>query len=83
MTKYHASQEYTIPSRKPGRYEGGVICYPMVGSLKELAEQVVRAHRMRVHKDHAFHSTIQVFKGVRDPKWIGDYDLRDGKLIKI
>jgi len=83
MANYHASQGYTMPMRKPGRYEGGVIAYPMVGSLGELAEQIAKVHRMKVHKDHAFHSTIQVFRGVRDPKWIGDYDMRDGKLIKI
>ena len=37
MSKYHASQEYTIHTRKPGRFEGGVISYPVVDSLKELS----------------------------------------------
>lgn len=83
MPKYHASQEYTIHTRKPGRFEGGVISYPIVNSLAELAHQVVKVQAMRVHKDHAWHSVIRVNRGLRNPTWHGDYVLRDGKLIKV
>ena len=83
MSKYHASQEYTIHTRKPGRFEGGVISYPIVDSLKELARQVAKVQRMKVHKDPAWHSIIRVTRGVRNPTWHGDYVFRDGKLIKV
>ena len=83
MAKYHASQDYTVHTRKPGRYEGGVIVYPGVNSLRELAQQVAKVQRMKVHKDHSWDSIIRVNRGIRNPTWHGDYVFRDGKLIKV
>mgnify|MGYP003141397621 FL=1 len=84
MPRYQASQNFDVETPMGSCViHTGIMLYPVSNSLRELAERIEQTHNMRRHRDHVFDPEISVSVGLRNPRPLGDYELRDGRLHKV
>lgn len=86
MAKYSATQQWTKPTEHTAggfRMEAGAVIYRTCATLRELAQEIEKVQGMKSCRQYIFDPLITVCVGVRDPRELGDYELRDGRLHKV
>jgi len=86
MAKYSATQQWTKPTEHTAggwTMEAGAVIYRTTNSLRELAQEIEKVQAMKACRQYVFDPLITVCVGVRDPRELGDYELRDGRLHRV
>ena len=87
MAKYFARQDYTVATLLAK--DVGTITYPTSDSLTQLGQRIARVHHMPSSDKKILRNEIFVFKGIKDSKCIGIYEMdttkgqSNGKLTLI